>query len=166
MLWQLRGYLLVSWYSLSLPVHWGYPQQAEASLACDMGSLMTHFMIWPMITILVTAADAGLPCGTSGQLKTLLGSAVIIKVATNCQMKAWSYQDARDASSIFKEWKHLRNYGREQDGRGVGGPGVDLSPWIHQEYTFRHRNACRTPAESGQEYLTNGKKHREPRKTW
>ena len=29
------------------------------------------------------------------------------------------------------------------------------SPWIHQEYTFRHRSACRTPAESGQEYLTN-----------
>jgi len=37
---------------------------------------------------------------------------------------------------------------REQDGRGVGGHGVYLSPQIHQEYTFRHRNACRTPAES------------------
>ena len=46
---------------------------------------------------------------------------------------------------------------REQDGRGVGGRGVHLSPWIHQEYTFRHRSACRTPAESGQEYLTSGK---------
>ena len=47
----------------------------------------------------------------------------------------------------------------EQDGRGVGGHGVHLSPWIHQEYTFRHRSACRTPAESGQEYLTSGKEH-------
>ena len=37
--------------------------------------------------------------------------------------------------------------GEEQDGRGVGGCGVHLSPWIHQEYTFRHRSACRTPAE-------------------
>ena len=37
----------------------------------------------------------------------------------------------------------------EQDGRGVGGRGVHLSPRIHQEYTFRHRSACRTPAESG-----------------
>ena len=25
----------------------------------------------------------------------------------------------------------------EQDGRGVGGHGVHLSPWIHQEYTFK-----------------------------
>ena len=46
---------------------------------------------------------------------------------------------------------------REQDDRGVGGCGVHLSSWIHQKYTFRHRNACRTPAESGQEYLTSGK---------
>ena len=50
----------------------------------------------------------------------------------------------------------------EQDGRGVGGHGVHLSPQIHQEYTFRHRSACRTPAESGQEYLTSGKEYIEP----
>ena len=37
---------------------------------------------------------------------------------------------------------------------------------IHQEYTFRHRSACRTPAESGQEYLTGGKEYIEPCKTW
>ena len=54
---------------------------------------------------------------------------------------------------------------REQDGRGVGGRGVHLSPWIHQEYTFRHRSACRTPAESGQEYLTSGKELIGPCKT-
>ena len=46
---------------------------------------------------------------------------------------------------------------REQDDRGAGGRGVHLSPWIHQGYTFRHRSACRTPAESGQEYLTSRK---------
>ena len=33
---------------------------------------------------------------------------------------------------------------REQDGEGTGGCGVHLSPRIHQEYTFRHRSACRT----------------------
>ena len=33
----------------------------------------------------------------------------------------------------------------EQDGRGVSGCGVHLSPWIHQEHTLRHRSACRTP---------------------
>jgi len=49
----------------------------------------------------------------------------------------------------------------EQDGRGVGGCGVHLSPWIHQEYTFRHRSTCRTPAESTQEYLTSGKEYTE-----
>ena len=32
-----------------------------------------------------------------------------------------------------------------------------ISPWIHQEHTFRRRIACRTPAESGQEYLTSEK---------
>ena len=54
---------------------------------------------------------------------------------------------------------------REQEDRGVGGHGVHLSPRIHQEYTFIHRSACRPPAESGQEYLTSGKKYIEPRKT-
>ena len=42
---------------------------------------------------------------------------------------------------------------------------VHLSPRIHQEYTSRHRSACRTPAESGQEYLTSRKEYIEPRKT-
>ena len=55
--------------------------------------------------------------------------------------------------------------GREQDGRRVGGCGVHLSPWIHQEYIFRHRSVCRTPAESRQEYLTSGKEYMEPHKT-
>ena len=39
----------------------------------------------------------------------------------------------------------------EQGGGGVGGRGVRLSPWIHQEYTFRLRKR----AESRQEYLTS-----------
>ena len=47
----------------------------------------------------------------------------------------------------------------EQDGRGVGGRGVYLSPQIHQEYTFRRISARRTPAEIGQEYLTRGKEY-------
>ena len=34
-----------------------------------------------------------------------------------------------------------------EDGGGVRGRGVHLCLWIHQEYTFRHRSACRTPAE-------------------
>ena len=50
----------------------------------------------------------------------------------------------------------------EQDGGGVGGRGVHLSPQIHQKYTFTHRNASGTRAESGQEYLTFGKEHTEP----
>ena len=55
--------------------------------------------------------------------------------------------------------------GGEQDGRRVGGCGVHLSPRIHQEYTFRHRSACRTPAERRQEYLTR-KDYTEPGKAW
>ena len=46
---------------------------------------------------------------------------------------------------------------REKDDRGVGGCEVHLSPRIQQEYTFRHRSASRTPAESGQEYLSSRK---------
>jgi len=54
---------------------------------------------------------------------------------------------------------------REQYGGGVGGCGVHLSLWINQEYTFRHRSACKIPAENGQEYLTSGKEYIEPCKT-
>ena len=43
-----------------------------------------------------------------------------------------------------------------------GGHGVYLSPWIHQKYTVRHRSACKTPAESGQECLTRGKEYIQP----
>ena len=46
----------------------------------------------------------------------------------------------------------------EDDG-GVGGHGVQLSPHIHQEYIFRRKSACRTPAESRQEYLIRGKEY-------
>ena len=57
---------------------------------------------------------------------------------------------------------YKRKVGGEQDGGGVDGHGVHLSPCIHQEYTFRHRNACRTPAESKQEYTTRRKEYIEP----
>ena len=49
--------------------------------------------------------------------------------------------------------------------RGVAGHGIHLSPWMHQEYTFRHRSACRIPAESRQEYLIMGKEYIEPDET-
>ena len=42
-----------------------------------------------------------------------------------------------------------------KDGGGVGRQGAHLSPWTYQEYTIR----CRTPAESGHEYMTSGKKY-------
>ena len=53
-------------------------------------------------------------------------------------------------------------YHREQDGGGVGGPEVHLSPRIHQEYTFWHKSAHGAWAESGQEYLISGKEYIEP----
>ena len=39
----------------------------------------------------------------------------------------------------------------------MGGHGVHFSTQIHQERTFRHRSACRTPAEGRQEYLKSRK---------
>ena len=60
------------------------------------------------------------------------------------------------ASGVFKR------AGLKEQGRGVGRCGVHLSPRIHQEHTFGHGNACRTPAEIGQEYLTSGKEYIDP----
>ena len=54
---------------------------------------------------------------------------------------------------------------REQDGR-EGGGGVHLSSQLHQEYTFKHRRSCRTPAENGHEYLTTRKEYIAPHKIW
>ena len=63
--------------------------------------------------------------------------------------------------NLIKKWTEDQD---RQNGRGVGGLGVDLSPQIHQEDTFRPRSARKTPAESGQEYLTSGEKYTEPTK--
>ena len=52
----------------------------------------------------------------------------------------------------------------ELDGRRKGGCGVHISSQIHQKYTFRHRSAYRTPAESRQEYLTIRKEYIDPQK--
>ena len=60
--------------------------------------------------------------------------------------------------SLFSSFNILCLKLGEQDSRGVGRE-VHLSPQIHQKYTFRHRSACRTPTDSGQEYLTSGKEH-------
>ena len=77
----------------------------------------------------------------------------------------WAHTHTHDSTwlSYFRILK--MNIFREQDGGGVGGRGAGLSPRIHQEYTFRHRTAWRTPAESRQEHLNCGKEFIEPRKT-
>jgi len=54
---------------------------------------------------------------------------------------------------------------RAEDGRGVSRHGVHFSPQIYQKYTFRHRRSCRTPVNSGQEYMTTGKEHIDTCKT-
>ena len=48
---------------------------------------------------------------------------------------------------------------RVTGGGGIGERGVHLSPRIHQDYTFRHRSACRITADSVQECLTSGKEY-------
>ena len=62
--------------------------------------------------------------------------------------------------------KKRQEGGGEQDGREVGGHGVHLSPRIHQEYTFRHSSACRTPAGSGKEDLTSRKYTEQLKAQW
>ena len=73
--------------------------------------------------------------------------------------------DRRGPNHHSATYKNGMNF-REQDGRGVGGCGVHLSPWMHQEYTVRHRSAWRTSTENRQEYLTSEKEYIEPQKTW
>lgn len=51
------------------------------------------------------------------------------------------------------------------DGGGEDGCGVLFSPWMHQQYTFRHRISCRTPAESEKESLITGKECINPHKS-
>ena len=86
------------------------------------------------------------------------------------QIHRWHHSYGRKQRRIIEpldksergEWKSWlkTQYLREQDGGGVGRCGVHLFPQRHQEYNFRHRSAHRTPAESGQEYLTSGKKYK------
>ena len=49
--------------------------------------------------------------------------------------------------------------------RGVGGHQIHLSPQMHQEYTFKHKSACRTPTESAHEYMASRKEYIGPCKT-
>ena len=81
-----------------------------------------------------------------------------------------SFTTILSSKPVFQKDLPLENWSKsqikiyhtwEQYGGGVGGHGVHLSPRMHQEYTFRHRSACRTAAESGQEYLTSGKEYTE-----
>ena len=60
---------------------------------------------------------------------------------------------------------NLKTTQGEQDGGRVGGHAIHLSPWTHQEHTFRHRGVCRIPTESGREYLTTRKEYIELHKT-
>ena len=77
----------------------------------------------------------------------------------NDRVKLSHHCEAPEKLELSSENSSLKVTLGEQDGGGVGGRGVHLSPQIHQECIFRHRNACRTPAESGPEYPTSGKEY-------
>ena len=90
-------------------------------------------------------------------------------VHSNFKTFLWQYNKIL-AELILKSYSAIVNISKNlsdggDDGRGVGGHGLHLSPRKHQEYTFRHRTAYRTPAESGHAYLTSGKEYIGPHKT-
>ena len=62
---------------------------------------------------------------------TILSSKPVLQ--KDLPLENWSKSQIK----IYHTW--------EQYDGGVGGHGVHLSPWIHQEYTLRQRSACRTP---------------------
>ena len=65
----------------------------------------------------------------------------------------------------YESWTIKKAEWEEQGSRGVGWRGIHLSPWIQQDYMFRHRSAHRTPAESWQEYVASQKEYIDPLKT-
>ena len=59
----------------------------------------------------------------------------------NDRVKLSHHCEAPEKLELSSENSSLKVTLGEQDGGGVGGRGVHLSPQIHQEYTFRHRSA-------------------------
>ena len=47
----------------------------------------------------------------------------------------------------------------EQDDEGVGRLGVHLSPWIHEENTFRHKRRAEYQLRADSQYLTSRKEY-------
>lgn len=69
----------------------------------------------------------------------------------------------RSSIPKFKdESEKIKKETERQNGRGVGGSGIHISPWMHQEHNFRCRRSHRTSAESGQESPTIRKEYIDP----
>ena len=99
--------------------------------------------------------------GNKTSLKTVKKIEIISNIFSDHNGKKARNQLQEKTWKIYKYIEIKNMVLREQAGRGVSGC-EHLSTQIHQIYTFRHRSACRTPAESGQEYLTSEK---DPHKT-
>ena len=80
-----------------------------------------------------------------------LGAKITVDGNCNHEIKKRLLLGRKAVTNLESILKSREVFEREQDGRGVGGRGVHLSPRTHQEHTFRHRSACRTQAENGQE---------------
>ena len=66
----------------------------------------------------------------------LLNSEVPLKVLKVPYQSLFNHSGPATHSKIY--------IGKRQDGGGVGGHGIHLSPWMHQEYVFRHGRSQNT----------------------
>ena len=92
--------------------------------------------------------EKGMPCFPEIPLRK--GVKVLVAQSGPVFVTSWTAAHQAPLSMELSRQEYEVGVGGEQDGGGLGGRGVHLSPRIHQEYTFRRGSACRTPAESGQ----------------
>ena len=79
---------------------------------------------------------------------------------------SWGLLLTHQATEIQKcqRWRETFQ-GRIRNQRSRWTWSVSLFSQMHQEHTFRQTSACRTAAESGQEYPTSEREYIEPHKT-
>ena len=87
----------------------------------------------------------------------------------NDDQKCMGYSKSSSKGKLLAIQSYLKiqeKFWRGQDGGGIDGCGVHLSPQMHQKYMFRYKRSHIAPAESWQESLTTRKESIDSHKTW
>ena len=80
----------------------------------------------------------------------------------NDDQKCMGYSKSSSKGKLLAIQSYLKiqeKFWRGQDGGGIDGCRVHLSPQMHQKYMFRYKRSHIAPAESWQESLTTRTEH-------